>query len=162
MKRMRYQEGTLRLEVRANGTRVWEYRWYETQIDGSRRRRSAMIGTIDEFPNESVAQKAIAALRANINSETPRGQLDAVSFGTLIQHYRERNSARVPVRLKTINVAEGYVSRWITLRWLSYRLKDIKAVVGRGVVAVASPCEWQPGQDSEPHARHVQSRDPLA
>src|ERR1035441_7204805 len=32
MKRIRFQQGTLRLEERANGNRVWEYRWYETQI----------------------------------------------------------------------------------------------------------------------------------
>src|SRR5271156_1682438 len=69
MKRMRYQQGTLRLEQRANGNRVWEYRWYETQIDGTRRRRSAMIGTFQEFPSESSAQKAVAALRANVNAE---------------------------------------------------------------------------------------------
>ena len=130
MKRTRYQQGTLRLEERANGTRVWEYRWYETQIDGSRRRRSAMIGTVDEYPTESGAQKAVAALRANINSETPRGKLDAVSFGTLIQHYRERelieNSGKT---FKTINVNVGYLERWIAPRWSSYRLKDIRPVV---------------------------------
>ena len=130
MKRMRYQQGTLRLEERANGMRVWEYRWYESQIDGSRRRRSAMIGSLEEYPTESGAQKAVAALRANINSETPRGQLDAVSFGTLIQHYRERELCESSGKtFKTINVADGYVSRWITPRWSSYRLKDIKAVV---------------------------------
>jgi len=32
MKRIRYQQGTLRLEERTNGSRVWEYRWYETQL----------------------------------------------------------------------------------------------------------------------------------
>src|SRR5271170_2476696 len=90
MKRMRYQQGTLRLEERNNGTRVWEYRWYETQIDGSRRRRSAMIGNIHELPSEAAAQKAVAALRANINAETPRTQIDVISFQTLAQHYREK------------------------------------------------------------------------
>jgi integrase len=130
MKRMRYQQGTLRLEERSNGTRVWEYRWYETQIDGSRRRRSAMIGTVDEYPTESLAQKAVAALRANINTETPRGQLDAVSFGTLTQHYRERELSEGSGKtFKTINVNEGYLERWITPRWSSYRLKDVKSVV---------------------------------
>jgi integrase len=130
MKRTRYQQGTLRLEERANGTRVWEYRWYETRIDGSRRRRSAMIGTVDEYPTESGAQKAVAALRANINSETPRGQLDVVSFGTLIQHYREQELTEDSGKtFKTINVYEVYLERWITPRWSSYRLKDIKPVV---------------------------------
>lgn len=130
MKRMRYQQGTLRLEERSNGARVWEYRWYETQIDGSRRRRSAMIGTVDEYPTESAAQKAVAALRANVNSETPRGQLDAVSFGVLTQHYRERELGEGSGKtFKTINVTEGYLSKWITPRWSSYRLKDVKPVV---------------------------------
>ncbi len=114
MKRTRYQQGTLRLEERVNGMRVWEYRWYETQIDGSRRRRSAMIGSVGEYPTESLAQKAVAALRANINSETPRGQLDAVSFGTLTQHYRERELTEGSGKtFKTINVNEGYLQRWV-------------------------------------------------
>ena len=42
MKRIRYQDGSLRLYERAPGDRVWEYRWYETQPDGTRRRRGCL------------------------------------------------------------------------------------------------------------------------
>jgi len=130
MKRMRYQQGTLRLEERANGNRVWEYRWYETQIDGTRRRRSAMIGTIHEFPSESAAQKAVAALRANVNAENPRTQIDAISFDTLTQHYREKELCEESGKtFATIRTNEGYLKRWILPRWSSYRLKDVKAVI---------------------------------
>lgn len=90
MKRTRYQEGSLRLYERRKGDQAWEYRWYETQVDGTRKRRSCYIGTLTEYPTEAAAKKAVAALRANINSETPRGQLEAISFETLTQHYRER------------------------------------------------------------------------
>src|ERR1700733_3000206 len=90
MKRTRYQEGSLRLYERGKGNQAWEYRWYETQIDGTRRRRSCFIGTIEDYPTEASAKKAVAALRANINAETPRSQLDALSFETLTQHYSER------------------------------------------------------------------------
>ncbi len=90
MKRIRYQDGSLRLYERAAGDRVWEYRWYETQLDGTRRRRSSIIGSHHEFPTEAAAQKAVVALRANINAETPRAQIDAISFSTLTQHYREK------------------------------------------------------------------------
>jgi len=130
MKRMRYQQGTLRLEERVNGNRVWEYRWYETQIDGTRRRRSAMIGTIQEFPSESAAQRAVAALRANVNAENPRTQIDAISFGTLSQHYREKELCEGAGKtFATIKTNEGYLERWVLPRWSSYRLKDIKAVI---------------------------------
>jgi integrase len=130
MKRIRFQQGTLRLEERANGNRVWEYRWYETQLDGTRRRRSAMIGTLHEFPTESSAQKAIAALRANVNAETPRTQIDAISFQTLTQHYREKELCEGAGKtFATIRTNEGYLDRWILPRWSSYRLKDVKAVI---------------------------------
>lgn len=129
LKRIRYQQGTLRLEERTNGTRVWEYRWYETQIDGTRRRRSAMIGTLQEFPSEAAAQKAVAALRANVNAETPRAQVEAISFHTLSQHYREKEMCESAGKTFATNrTNEGYLDRWIMPRWSSYRLKDIKAV----------------------------------
>lgn len=130
MKRIRYQQGTLRLEERASGSRVWEYRWYETQLDGTRRRRSAMIGTLQEFPSEAAAQKAVAALRANVNAETPRTQIDAISFQTLAQHYREKEMCESSGKtFATIRTNEGYLDRWILPRWSSYRLKDVKAVI---------------------------------
>lgn len=130
MKRMRYQEGSLRLYERKKGDQAREYRWYETQLDGTRKRRSCYVGTVIEYPTESAAKKVIVALRANINSESPRGQLEAISFETLTQHYRERELSKVSGKtFKTINVNEGYLERWITPRWSSYRLKDVKAVV---------------------------------
>jgi integrase len=130
LKRIRYQQGTLRLEERTNGIRVWEYRWYETQIDGTRRRRSAMIGTFQEFPSEASAQKAVAALRANVNAETPRTQIDAISFHTLSQHYREKEMCEDAGKTFATNrTNEGYLDRWILPRWSSYRLRDVKAVI---------------------------------
>ncbi|HTU50750.1 MAG TPA: site-specific integrase [Acidobacteriaceae bacterium] len=130
MKRIRFQQGSLRLYERAGGDRAWEYRWYETQIDGTRRRRSTFIGTFREFPTEAAAQKAVAALRANINAETPRTQIEAISFSTLSQHYREKELCEGGTKtLATIRTNEGYLDRWILPRWSSYRLKDVKAVI---------------------------------
>jgi len=130
MKRIRFQQGTLRLEERANGNQVWEYRWYETQIDGTRRRRSAMIGTFQEYPSEAAAQRAVAALRANVNAETPRKQIDAISLATLAQHYREKEMCEDAGKTFATNrTNEGYLERWILPRWASYRLRDIKAVM---------------------------------
>ena len=124
MRRIRFQQGSLRLYERAAGTKVWEYRWYETQIDGTRRRRSCIVGLVHEFPTEATAQKAVAALRANINAESPRTQIDALSFGTLVQHYRERElNLEAGKTFATIRTNEGFLERWILPRWSSYRLR---------------------------------------
>ncbi|MHB2008574.1 MAG: tyrosine-type recombinase/integrase, partial [Acidobacteriaceae bacterium] len=130
MKRIRFQQGSLRLYERAAGDQVWEYRWYETQLDGTRRRRSCIIGSRHEYPTEALAQKAVAALRVNINAETPRAQIDAISFSTLTQHYREKELCEGGSKtFATIRTNEGYLERWILPRWSSYRLKDVKAVI---------------------------------
>lgn len=130
MKRIRFQQGSLRLYERAAGDQVWEYRWSETQLDGTRRRRSCIIGSRHEYPTDALAQKAVAALRANINAETPRAQIDAISFSTLTQHYREKELCEGGSKtFATIRTNEGYLERWILPRWASYRLKDVKAVI---------------------------------
>jgi len=72
MRRTRFQQGSLQVVDRAGGKKAWEYRWYELQADGSRRRRNLMVGSLEQYPNETAAQKAVAALRADINAENPR------------------------------------------------------------------------------------------
>jgi len=81
LRRTRYQDGSLRLRELA-GQKTWEYRWYEVQIDGSRKRRSTNLGTTREYPTEAAALRAASALRANINIETPRAQIEAIRLST--------------------------------------------------------------------------------
>jgi len=68
MRRTSYQQGSLKLADRKKG-KVWEFRWREVQIDGSICRKNIVIGTLQEFPNESAAQAAVDALRLEITSK---------------------------------------------------------------------------------------------
>ena len=90
MRRTRFQQGSLQVVDRAGGKKAWEYRWYELQADGSRRRRNLMVGSLEQYSNETTAQKAVAALRADINAENPRASLTPISVQTLIERYREK------------------------------------------------------------------------
>ena len=90
MRRTRFQQGSLQIVKRARGRNAWEYRWYELQADGSRKRRCLIVGSVQQYPNEASAQKAVAALRADINAENPRTSLTPISVQTLIEHYREK------------------------------------------------------------------------
>src|SRR5450631_2504732 len=128
LRRTRYQDGSLRLRERP-GQKTWEYRWYEIQIDGSRTRRSANLGTLQDYPTEAAAMKAASALRANINMETPRAQIQAISFDTLVEHYRLKEMGEGSDKtFATCETYEGYLKKWILPRWLTYRLRDVKSV----------------------------------
>lgn len=143
-RRTRYQQGSLQRVERTSGSAVWSFRWRETQMDGSRKNRNVLIGTVDEFKTESEAQKAVAALRLTINEQTPRQQLKEISFETLVQHYRQHempdifySKSQLPQGVAedesrksyaTQDTYEGYLTKWILPRWKSYRLPDVKAV----------------------------------
>ena len=62
------QNGSLRRVPRRRGPDVWAFRWREPGSDGRRVHRRIVIGTIEQFTNESAAAQAIIALRREIKS----------------------------------------------------------------------------------------------
>jgi len=141
MRRTSYQQGSLKLAERKKG-KVWEFRWREVQIDGSIRRKNIVIGTLDEFPNESSAQGAVDAIRLEINQQTPQQLIKNVSLDTLVSHYRQHELPDIFNKVKPAPDAaeedrksyatqvtyEGYLKKWIIPRWGACRLMDVKAV----------------------------------
>ena len=129
MRRTRFQQGSLQIVKRARGRHAWEYRWYEVQADGTRKRRCLILGSLEQYPNETAAQKAVAVLRADINAENPRTSLTPINVQTLIEHYREKElGPNCSKTRKTQVTYEGYFNKWILPRWGSYRVTDVKAV----------------------------------
>lgn len=145
MRRVRHQKGSLQREKRQkSGETVWVFRWYEIQLDGTKKYRKAVIGTVSEYKTESDAQKAADSLRLEVNEQTPRQQLQAISFETLAEHYKqhelpdivhgtrplgsEAGDDELRKSYSTQVTYQGYLSKWILPRWRSYRLTDVKPV----------------------------------
>src|SRR6516225_9939305 len=136
-----YQKGSLKLAVRKKG-KAWEYRWREVQIDGSIRRKNIVIGTLEEFPNQSAEQAAVDALRLEINLQTPQKLIKNISLETLVNHYRQHELPNIFNKTKpgpdavdkdrksyaTQVTYEGYLKKWILPRWGACRVTDVKAV----------------------------------
>ena len=61
-RRMRYQQGCLTREVRKIGPDVWVFRWREPGLDGRKRNRKVVVGTMDQIRTESQAMKAVEGL----------------------------------------------------------------------------------------------------
>jgi hypothetical protein len=79
-----------KLQFEPDGSgREKSFRWYEIQLDGTKKYRKAVIGTVSEYKTESDAQKAADSLRLEVNEQTPRQQLQAISFETLAEHYKQ-------------------------------------------------------------------------
>lgn len=145
MRRARHQQGSLQREKRQrSGETVWVFRWREVQMDGTKKYRKAVIGTVSEYRTESEAQKAADALRLEVNEQTPRQMLKAISFETLVEHYKQHELPDVVQGTRPLGseagddelrksfatqvTYQGYLSKWILPRWKSYRLTDVKPV----------------------------------
>jgi integrase len=81
-RRSTYQYGTLVLEKRSRGPNVWVYRYFEIE-NGKKRRRKSVVGTQEEYPTRSAAERAAEHLRLSANAEinkyecpTMRGLID--------------------------------------------------------------------------------------
>ena len=68
-KRQRVQFGWVCLKARKKGPDVWVLRYRENLPDGSTKRRSEAIGTVEQFPTESQARKAALSWLFSMNAE---------------------------------------------------------------------------------------------
>jgi integrase len=123
LKRTRYQYGSLRLKKRRTGPDAWEFRYYETASDGTRKRRYVTIGTKQQYPSDSLARKAVQALLLNLNAEVPLAELNVSSFGAVIDKFR---TEEMPTRYSTRKSYESMIKRHIRPKWADYPLDRIK------------------------------------
>jgi integrase len=67
-----YQHGYLRRAKRKSGPHCWEFLWRENDTTGKRIRRTAIIGTVEQYPTEELALLAANGLRMQINVDRNR------------------------------------------------------------------------------------------
>ncbi len=112
--RTRYQYGSLRLRKRERGPDVWEFRYYETDSQGKRKRQSVILGDRGVLTTETQARKATQALLLRLNEESPRAEVEAASFGALLDRYIEQElSERYSTRKSHLsNIRVHIRPRW--------------------------------------------------
>lgn len=120
MRRVRYQSGSLELLTGVKED-VWTFRYYGEGPDGRRRYRRLRVGTRNEYPTRTAAQKAVDALRCTINNQSL--QTRSFSFGALIERYLREE---LPERFSTRVSYSSLLRRWIKPKWGDALLEEIK------------------------------------
>jgi integrase len=96
VRRARYQFGTVELSPRSHGSAIWVYRWREIGPQGKRIRKSAIIGTADDYPTKTQALKAAEGYRLKANREGE--QRNEPTFGGLIDRFVDAEKLRELVK----------------------------------------------------------------
>ncbi len=123
-KRQRVQFGWVSLKARKKGPDVWVLRYRENLSNGVTTKRSAIIGTVQEFLNESQARKAALSWLFSMNAETSSGTL--VSFGAVIRRYL---AEEIPARISTASRYRCWLKNHVEPKWRDYPIEQIKPLL---------------------------------
>jgi integrase len=113
---------------RQRGPAAWEFRYYVDEGDGPgrRKRRHTTIGTLEQYPTEATARKAVESLLLDLNAETPRAAFTVPTFGALVDKFV---AEEMPERYSTRKSYESMLKMHIRPRWADYPLDRLKPMV---------------------------------
>src|SRR5215469_6898866 len=89
------------------------------------RLKSMFIGTVDRYPNQADAERAVEHLRIRINAENPQQQLHQVTVGALIDRFMEEYTpkrCRKPTQKLYHSLFENHIRR----KWGTEFVQNVK------------------------------------
>jgi integrase len=143
-RRLTYQYGTLVLENRNRGPNVWIYRYFEIE-NGKKRRRKSIVGTQEEYPTRSAAERAAEHLRLSANAEinnhecpTMRGlidrYIDQVLRPCLAIPIGGAQDSSSPLSYHCAMSYKLVLDKWVRSRWETYRVREFEKPAVRAAV----------------------------
>jgi integrase len=130
LKRNRYQNGSLTIEKRKRGPRIWVYRWREPGPNHTQIRRKIVVGTTDEFKTHAAAKKAVDGLRLEVNVEGPIVTARTLTVRELVAHFQETELCVGSTRKSpsTRKVYADFLKRYVLPHWGERALRDVRPV----------------------------------
>lgn len=125
-----YQNGYLRYAKRKSGLQCWEFLWRENNDDGKRVRRTAIVGTVEQFPTEQLAQAAANGLKVFINSDRNRSQVQPIAISDLIDHYvqTELSGDASWHSHATRTIYSYFLQKWVRPHWGENSLRTVRSI----------------------------------
>ena len=139
MQARRYQYGNLTLRKREKGPNVWQFRWMENG-----KPKSVLIGTIERYPNQVDAERAVEHLRIKINAETPQQDFHSVTVGALVERFMQEYAPKRCRRL-TQKVYRSLFETHIRPKWGNQFVQNVRTMAVE---------KWL---ENYPHSRQIKS-----
>ena len=125
-----YQRGYLRFAARKSGLHCWEFLWRENDVWGKRVRRTAVVGTLEEYPTQEEALHAVNGLRMQINADRNRRPVQPISIKDLIDHYLQTElSPSADWHSHATRIVYRYfMKKWIQPHWGNIALGAVRTI----------------------------------
>ena len=125
-----YQRGCLRRAKRKAGPDRWEYLWRESDVTGKRVRRTAVIGTVDQYPTTDLARAAVDGIRMRINEDRLRHPGIDIAVADLVDHYLQTElSEGISWHSRATRIIyRQFLTRWIRPHWGNVRIRSVRTI----------------------------------
>jgi integrase len=122
------QRGCIQRNGRKEGPDVWQFRWSETRLDGKRLYHKRIVGTVEQYPDENAARRAIVGLK--INPDTRSMNSSVLTVAQLCDHFEQRELAKENTWRShaTKKIYKAYLTRWVRPYWQKYQLDDVRTI----------------------------------
>jgi integrase len=116
------------MKPRSDGKEAWEFRYYEADASGRRRRRTVIVGSMLEYQTESAARRSqeVQAILLRVNAETRAPELMNPDFGAILARYEREE---LPERYSTRSAYLSYINNHIRPRWAEIPVSRIRPMV---------------------------------
>jgi integrase len=123
------QRGCLEQISRKRGAAVWQFRWSETGPDGKRLYHKKIIGSVEQYADESAARLAVAGLIFELNSAQPTTS-GSMTVAQLCDHFEQRELSKENTwrSYATKKIYKAYLARWIRPHWQECRLCEVRTI----------------------------------
>ena len=125
-----YQQGYLQRAKRKTGAPRWEFLWRETDERGRRVHRTAIVGTVEQYPAEELAWIAANGLRVYLNGNRNRYSAQPIPIGDLIDHYLHTDLSLETGwhSHSTRTIYRYFLNKWIRPAWGEIALHSVRTL----------------------------------
>jgi integrase len=108
------QRGCMQRNSRKEGPDAWQFRWSETRLDGKRLYRKKIVGTVEQYPDEGAARRAVVGLVSEINTDARPTKSRAMTVAQLCNHFEQRELSKENTWRShaTKRIYKAYLTRW--------------------------------------------------
>ena len=124
------QQGCLERINRKRGPDVWQLRWPKTSSRGTRLYHKKVIGTVEQYPDETAARRTVVGLIFEINCRGASEHAQRMTVAQLCDHFEQRELTKENTRRShaTKNIYKAYLNRWVRPHWQRYELGEVRTI----------------------------------
>jgi integrase len=100
---------------RKRGPEVWQFRWSEIETGGKRLYHKRIVGTVEHYPDEPAARRAVVGLLSEINTDGKPINPRIMTIAQLCDHFEQRELSMENTWRShaTKKIYKAYLTRWV-------------------------------------------------